>query len=77
VKGINDRRKHVKVEDLCELTNFVKEKWESKQCMSTKWIKRYSNWKLKLREKHILYWHMTDFSYISHFKQILSTNQII
>jgi len=35
VKRTNNRREHAKVEDLCELINFVKEEWERRQCMLT------------------------------------------
>lgn len=33
MRGTDNRRKHVKVENLCELTNFVIEEWERRWCM--------------------------------------------
>ncbi len=35
MRGINNRREHAKVEDLCELTNFLRQEWERRQCMLT------------------------------------------
>ncbi len=33
MKGSDNMKEHAKVEDLCKLTNFVREEWERKWCM--------------------------------------------